>query len=45
MNEFDDNKTVELAYRYRGNLWDRYQCYLAYTTDECPKTFEEWLRI
>lgn len=29
--------------QFQGKLWDRYQCYLAYTDDECPKTFEEWL--
>jgi hypothetical protein len=32
-----------LAYQYNGKLWDRYQCYVAFTPDPCPKTFEEWL--
>ena len=38
-----EEKTVELAYQYSGKLWDRYQCYLANTTDPYPKTFDEWL--
>jgi hypothetical protein len=37
------HKISELAYQYSGKLWDRYQCYLANTTDLYPKTFEEWL--
>jgi hypothetical protein len=32
-----------LAYSYSGKLEDRYQCYLAYTPDLYPKTFDEWL--
>ena len=32
-----------LAYSYSGKLEDRYQCYLAYTADLYPKTFDEWL--
>ncbi len=38
-----DHKVEELAYSYSGKLEDRYQCYLAYTTDLYPKTFDEWL--
>lgn len=29
--------------QYQGKLWDRYQCYLAFTNDKIPKTFEQWL--
>ena len=45
MSEFQPlpHKISELAYQYSGKLWDRYQCYLANTTDLYPKTFEEWL--
>ena len=38
-----DHKVEELAYQYNGKLWDRYQCYVAFTPDPYPKTFEEWL--
>jgi hypothetical protein len=29
--------------QYQGKLWDRYQCYLAFTYDTHPKSFDEWL--
>ena len=38
-----DHKVEELAYSYSGKLEDRYQCYLAFTPDPYPKTFDEWL--
>jgi len=34
---------LEVRMQYQGKLWDRYQCYLAYTDEPNPKTFEEWL--
>tara|TARA_B100000749_G_C18270137_1_gene399998 strand:- start:191 stop:343 length:153 start_codon:yes stop_codon:yes gene_type:complete len=34
---------VELAYQYRGRLWDQYVIYLNNTPDPYPKTFDEWL--
>lgn len=27
----------------QGRLWDRYQIYLANTSDNPPKSFDEWL--
>lgn len=42
MNQ-ENEKTEELARQYSGPLWDRYQNYLAWTDDEYPKTFDEWL--
>jgi len=27
----------------QGKLWDRYQCYLAFTDDCPPKSFDQWL--
>jgi len=29
--------------QYQGKLWDRYQIYLANTSDNPPKSFDEWL--
>lgn len=27
----------------QGKLWDRYQCYLAFTGDNPPKSYDQWL--
>ena len=27
----------------QGKLWDRYQCYLAFTNEANPKSFDQWL--
>ena len=38
-----EDKIVELAYQYRGRLWDQYVIYLNNTPNPDPKTFDEWL--
>jgi hypothetical protein len=29
--------------QFQGKLWDRYQIYLACTSESPPKSFDEWL--
>jgi len=40
----NERETVaELAFKYSGPLWDRYQVYRQNTPDLFPKSFDEWL--